>query len=287
MRIPPSPPPKHTTVGTPSPISTSMSSYPVLPIVSTIASLASVIVAATHSNGKHKETPLPDYLQEELIPRSISARIRNFFAWTKHHVKITIDGFREFFFGRMMSVNTVKEKELLEQVRNICEQHSVESPIYQRLPDDAQHFLEKEFQRIPIKDRQGCRSSAEFFSQPKNFPDLRARLNMYVDKKKSLIDLAELVYLLLNKRPTYEQIRETLFKLPNRELVQQILSTLSSLALPAQPPSEALGMDLLTKSDQYATLLKTAIATAVNGLKMHRSPQEWFKEAWRCRFWFP
>ncbi len=198
---------------------------------------------------------------------------------------------RDTFFSPFLTINAGLEQQLRKEVSGILSQLKKVSKdktyqVFSALPSDAYHFVESGMRLKLANEKHPLYGQyhrvQKYFFDHAGSKEVQELLKRYDGTRADLIDLAPFIPYVQNRHTPKATLLQRFGKLSS-PLQQKILLTLAKIEDPSSA-TQARGRLLLTQRTD--DLFRTAIATAVRGLKTHDDPENWYAEAWRCKFWY-
>ncbi|MBS3904390.1 MAG: hypothetical protein KGZ39_03600 [Simkania sp.] len=210
-------------------------------------------------------------------------------------VQNTLRNFRDSFFGEFITIDPPKEtrsltnaQEVLSELEKSGSKKEAATLALGKLSQDARRFLEigirkhllKEV-RPTIKPYPHANAFLEDRPHAKEILDL---LRVYIATRNDLLELSKFLPTLRKQAPSLRMILDGFNQLP---VPLRSAISFSFAKMNTSPETKPENLDtLLIQNPSKEPLFRTAVATAVRGLKMHEEPSLWHQEAWRCKFWY-
>lgn len=203
---------------------------------------------------------------------------------------------RDKLFGGFLTIDTYLEQQKLQEILPVISQLEKASSnklkakeIVDTLPIEARRFVEIGIRKLLLSN---THRFAKKFAHAHAFLEERPQskevldlLRKFAESRREIVALAQMIPFLQNRDTSPSSLIEHFSKLPE-SLRQKILLTTAKIDNPSKASIEQGRQLIFGIKQKPENLLRTAVATAVRGLKLHEDDGDWYQNAWRCRYWY-
>jgi len=198
---------------------------------------------------------------------------------------------RDKLFGGFLTIDANLEQQKLQTIVPIISQlekassnKSKAKQIVDSLPGEARQFVETGIRKLLLSNPQRFKKYAHpmaFLEERPQSKEILDLLRKFANSRREIVALARLVPYAQDRSTPLSSLIDHFRKLPE-SLRKKILLSLDKIDHPSKLSIEK-GRLLLLRD---AVFLRTAVATAVRGLKLYEDENTWHQNAWRCQFWY-
>ncbi len=212
-----------------------------------------------------KEDPLPSYTR-----------------WINSFVS-GLRWLRKALFSSFISIDPSLEQQRSQEVEAVLVEIQTKRSLA-KLSDDPSLFLKTKLQEwlntLPKQNRKYADAEEMLHKEPCHEKVLLL-LQDYLTSRKELLELETILPCVQDPHASASQLHDAFSRL-SAPLRSHLLTTLFQI----DNSQKAMTLDQILQNPERLPMVRTAVATAVCGLKMHKDRCVWAKEKWRCRFWY-
>lgn len=198
---------------------------------------------------------------------------------------------RDKLFSGFLTIDSPSEQQKLKTIVPIISQLEAAASnkvkakqIVDTLPPEARNFVEIGVRKLLLSDPKRFKTyphAHAFLEDRPHAKEVLELLRQFANSRREIVALAHLIPHVQDRTTSLATLAKHFEKLPET-LRNKILLTMAKIDVPSKATIAQGHRLLLSKAE----LVRTAVATAVLGLKMGEKEEQWADNAWRCRFWY-